>query len=232
MSKKDFHPRALFNRIFNKEKHLAKKREAAQKNKVNYDFHLLSLQVLAQRFDTSLENGLNQETAKALLIKNGKNQLKKPPNNLFAKILKYGFSGFCWLLWIGSIILFIAWKPLGDPPDATNLGLAILLILVIALQAVFEAFQDWSSGQVMKSIKGMMPSDAVVVRGGVEMHVNVSDLVVGDVVLLTNGSKVPADLRLIESNDLKFDRSMITGRQRVLPAFGLLEIIIVGFVFG
>jgi len=148
----------------------------------------------------------DQETAKALLIKNGKNQLKKPPNNLFAKILKYGFSGFCWLLWIGSIILFIAWKPLGDPPDATNLGLAILLILVIALQAVFEAFQDWSSGQVMKSIKGMMPSDAVVVRGGVEMHVNVSDLVVGDVVGTVNAT----DDIYSESKNVSYMTTLIT----------------------
>jgi len=197
--------------MFNKKIYQKDRKEMSPKIKVAYDFHNLSLPELAQRFETSLDQGLSQETAKALLLKNGKNELKKPPNNLIGKIFKYCFTGFCWLLWIGSLVLFIAWKPLGDPPDPTNLGLAILLIIVIAIQAVFEAFQDWSSGQVMKSIKGMMPSDAIVLRDGVESHVNVCDLVIGDIVVLTNGSKVPADLRLIESHDLKFDRSMITG---------------------
>jgi sodium/potassium-transporting ATPase subunit alpha len=185
------------------------------KKKASYDFHKLSLQELCERLETSPSQGLSQEKAKALLAKNGKNQLKKPSTHICQKLIKYCFSGFCWLLWIGSIVLFLSWKPLGDPPDATNLGLAILLIFVIALQAVFEAFQDWTSGKVMKSIKSMMPSDATVVRDGVELQVPVCDLVVGDVVVLTNGSKVPADLRLIESNDLKFDRSMITGRHWV-----------------
>jgi sodium/potassium-transporting ATPase subunit alpha len=183
-----------------------------EKSNVNYDYHKLSIAQLLERFETSISQGLSKEKAKSLLIRNGKNELKKPSTHILRKLFKYCFSGFCWLLWIGSIILFIAWRPLGDPdPDPNNLGLAILLILVIALQAVFEAFQDWSSGQVMKSIKNMMPSEAIVIRDGSECHIAVSDLVVGDVVVLTNGSKVPADLRLIESHDLKFDRSMITG---------------------
>ena len=62
----------------------------------------------------------------------------------------------------------------------------------------------------------MMPSDATVIRNGVECKVPVSDIVVGDVVLLTNGAKVPADVRIIESHDLKFDRSMLTGESEAI----------------
>lgn len=131
----------------------------------------------------------------------------------------YLFGGFCWLLWIAAFICFLAWKPIGEPnPDPTNLGLAILLLLVIGLQAGFEAFQDWSSSKVMNSIKGMMAAEASVIRNGVEMKIPADKIVVGDLVVLTYGTKVPADLRIIESADLRFDRSMLTGESEAIEA--------------
>ena len=106
---------------------------------------------------------------------------------------------------------------IGDPnPDPTNLGLGILLFIVIMLQAAFEAFQDWSSSKVMNSIKGMMAADATVIRNGVEMKISAEKIVVGDLVVLTYGTKVPADLRLIECADLRFDRSMLTGESEAI----------------
>ena len=193
-----------------------KKTEVIKKPLVVHNFHKLTHKNLIDYFQTSATSGLATGTAKALLAKNGKNELRKPKSQFFQKLFKYCFAGFCWLLWIGSFICFIAWKPIGNPPDPTNLGLAILLLLVIGLQAAFEAFQDWSSSKVMKSIKNMMPSDATLIRDGIECKVPVSDIVVGDIVLLSNGAKVPADVCLIESNDLKFDRSMLTGESEAI----------------
>ena len=101
------------------------------------------------------------------------------------------------------------------------LGLGILLFIVIMLQAAFEAFQDWSSSKVMNSIKGMMAADATVIRNGVEMKISAEKIVVGDLVVLTYGTKVPADLRLIECADLRFDRSMLTGESEAIE--GIFE---------
>ena len=184
-----------------------------------HQYHKFSSEKLCHLFDTSFQHGLTSDKAQMLLLKHGKNEMKKPSTHVMAKLFKYCFSGFCWLLWIGSLICFIAWKPIGDPPDVTNLGLAILLLLVIGLQAVFEAFQDWSSSKVMKSIKNLIPSDATVIRNGIECKVTVSELVPGDIVMLYNGAKVPADLRLIETNDLKFDRSMLTGESEAIDGY-------------
>jgi sodium/potassium-transporting ATPase subunit alpha len=107
---------------------------------------------------------------------------------------------------------------IGNPPDPTNLGLGILLIVVILLQAGFSAFQDWSSNKVMKSIKNLMPSSAQVIRDGKEISVQASELVIGDLVLLKYGSKCPADVRIIETSDLKFDKSMLTGESEPIEA--------------
>ena len=88
--------------------------------------------------------------------------------------------------------------------------------LKTVLQAAFSAFQDWSSTKVMKSIKNMMPSSTTVIRNGVEMKKPAEELVVGDLVLLTYGTKVPADIRLVEAQELKFDKSMLTGESEAV----------------
>ena len=102
--------------------------------KIEYDFHKQSLTSLSQYFNTSLTDGLSDAEAKQLLIKNGKNLLAHHKKNLIWKLIGYLFSGFCGLLWIAAIVFLLAWKPIGNPPDTTNLGMSVLLVVVILLQ--------------------------------------------------------------------------------------------------
>lgn len=104
-------------------------------------------------------------------------------------------------------------KPLGEPnPQSSNLALAVVLLIVQLLQAGFNAWQDFSTSKVMSSIKGMLPSDVLVLRDGNEVKLPASELVQGDLIHVRLGEKVPADLRLIQaSGDLRFDRSILTG---------------------
>lgn len=104
-------------------------------------------------------------------------------------------------------------KPLGEPnPQASNLALAVVLLIVLVLQAAFNAWQDFSTSRVMSSIKGMLPSDVLVLRDGNQVKLPASELVNGDLIYVGLGEKVPADLRLIQvSGDLRFDRSILTG---------------------
>ena len=108
-------------------------------------------------------------------------------------------------------------KPLGEPaPQASNLALAVVLLVVIFLQAIFNAWQDFSTSRVMSSIKGMLPADVVVLRDGKQLTVPAAALVPGDVVQISLGQKVPADVKLIDvSGDLRFDRSVLTGEVRL-----------------
>ena len=83
------------------------------------------------------------------------------------QIFVYIFGGFGSLLIGASIICFISWKPLGNPhPSASNLALAVVLLVVVAIQAVFNAWQDFSTGRVLASISGLLPSDVLVKREG------------------------------------------------------------------
>lgn len=177
------------------------------------DYHLLSLKDVCDRFNVLQEQGLSREAAVARLQRDGKNEIPSPPEHVWRKLFWYVFGGFCSVLWVGVVIFFICWRPLGDPhPAPYNLGLAILVFIVIILQACFSAFQDWSTKRTMKSILDLLPSDAFVLRGGTFIKVPSTDVVAGDIVQISIGNKVPADLRLLStSGDIRFDRSMITG---------------------
>jgi sodium/potassium-transporting ATPase subunit alpha len=66
----------------------------------------------------------------------------------------------------------------------------------------------------MKSIKSLVAEVAIVVRDGKQQVIPCPDVVVGDLVKLSMGDRVPADLRIVEvSSDLKFDRSLLTGER-------------------
>ncbi|KAL5113432.1 hypothetical protein ACEQ8H_008700 [Pleosporales sp. CAS-2024a] len=177
------------------------------------EYHTLSTKDVCDRFNVFPEQGLTNEAAGTRLQRDGKNDIPSPPQHFWTKLFGYVFGGFCSILWVGVIIFFICWRPLGDPnPAAYNLGLAILVMIVILLQACFSAFQDWSTKRTMKSILDLLPSDALVLRGGSFVKVPSADVVAGDIVRISIGNKVPADMRLLStSGDIRFDRSMITG---------------------
>lgn len=66
----------------------------------------------------------------------------------------------------------------------------------------------------MKSIKSLVAEEATVIRDGKRQTVPATDVVIGDLVMLSMGDRVPADLRLVDASvDLKFDRSLLTGER-------------------
>lgn len=68
----------------------------------------------------------------------------------------------------------------------------------------------------MKSIKSLIAHEAAVIRDGKQQMIQASDIVVGDVVVLNAGDRVPADMRIVQaSSDLRFDRSLLTGERSV-----------------
>ncbi|KAJ7499921.1 hypothetical protein FB451DRAFT_1015261, partial [Mycena latifolia] len=183
-------------------------------------WHALPVVDICTRLGVSAARGLDASIAACRLAKNGKNVISRPPSNLARKIFFYIFGGFGSLLFVASIICFIAWRPLGDPnPFVPNLALAVVLLVVIAIQAVFNAWQDYSTSHVMASIAGLLPTEILVTRDGEKFKLPAADLVLGDIVAITLGSKVPADLRLLEvSSDLCFDRSILTGESTDVTA--------------
>ncbi|KAI0650281.1 calcium ATPase transmembrane domain M-containing protein [Trametes meyenii] len=187
------------------------------------DVHRLSVDEVYTRFSTSPIVGL-EATAVQRRSKISKNIISSPPTQYWKKAINYVFGGFNFLMWIAFIATVLSYEPLGAPnPAAFNLGVAVLLLLVIIVSATFYALVDWHASRIMNSIKTLIAEDASVIRDGKHQTIAARDLVVGDVVTLSMGDRVPADLRLVQvSSDVRFDRSLLTGESDMIP--GTLDI--------
>jgi sodium/potassium-transporting ATPase subunit alpha len=177
---------------------------------------------LFSNFCSSRDAGLSSVIVLKQLKEVGQNRPSPPPSRWFRQIIGYLFGGFGSILFVACILVFIAWKPLGDPPAVANLALAIVLGLVWVIQAAFSFWQDFSSSRVMASITGMLPDQCVVLRDGQQTQINGVDVVPGDMLRVTIGNRLPADVRFVEvSPDARFDRSILTGE--TAPLLGSVE---------
>ncbi|CAG8074967.1 unnamed protein product [Penicillium salamii] len=190
----------------------AKEKHPQQDYFENLDFHIVSPERLCQEFNVDQRTGLSFDSAATRLQRDGKNVIAHHRENYLKKIFFYVFGGFCSVLWVGVVIFFICWKPLSNPPSPQNLAMAVLILIVIALQASFSAFQDWSTKRVMNSILDLLPAEAMVLRDEKLIQIPATDLVAGDIVHIGIGNKVPADMRILQSSgDVRFDRAILTG---------------------
>jgi sodium/potassium-transporting ATPase subunit alpha len=176
------------------------------------EWHSLSIEELTRRLSVDKNIGLSDDQIKRRLSEHGPNKMSKPPSGRFKRYMGYFFGGFGGILLVACVLVFVAWKPLGDPPAIANLALACVLAAVFFIQAAFNAWQDWSASRVMASIGTMLPDQCVVIRGGSHTSISALDLVPGDVIVVKQGNKLPADVRFFDvSSDALLDRSILTG---------------------
>ncbi len=86
-----------------------------------------------------------------------------------------------------------------------------LILIIVILNAMVGWFQEVKAEKSLAALKKIIALRARVIRNDEEMEIPAIDLVPGDIVIIEEGSKIPADCRLIEANDLKIDESTLTG---------------------
>ncbi|GAB1598693.1 sodium/potassium-transporting ATPase subunit alpha-B-like [Argonauta hians] len=185
------------------------------KQELDMDEHKVAIEELYQRLGTDPTRGLSPERAKEILLRDGPNCLTPPKTTPeWVKFCKTLFGGFSMLLWIGAILCFIAYGIQAgtyDDPPGDNLYLGIVLTAVVVVTGIFSYYQEAKSSRIMDSFKNMVPQYAVVLRNGEKLNVHAEDLVVGDVVDVKFGDRVPADIRVISAHSFKVDNSSLTG---------------------
>jgi sodium/potassium-transporting ATPase subunit alpha len=188
----------------------------ALKQELSMDEHKVTADELAARLNTDLQRGLTQEAAHARLLQDGPNCLSPPKQTPeIIKFLGHLSGWFSILLWVGSILSFIGF--LVDPSSNENLYIGVVLALVVLVTGIFSYFQESKSSQIMEGFKNMMPTLATVHRSGEVLKIDSKDLVVGDIVDIVTGQKIPADIRIIEAHNFKVDNSSLTGESEAQP---------------
>ena len=106
------------------------------------------------------------------------------------------------MLLFASLLCFISYGVVGQ---STNIICGCVLFGVVVLGATLAYVQEAKAGDVMKRFKDMLPPKCLVVREGLVREVEALSLVIGDLVKLETGAKIPADLRLYWNNGLKVE---------------------------
>lgn len=86
-----------------------------------------------------------------------------------------------------------------------------VILAVVWVNAIIGFLQEGKAEQAMNAIRQMLAPKATVLRNGVRIQIDAEQIVPGDIVLLEAGDKVPADLRLIKTNNLSIQEAILTG---------------------
>uniref|UniRef100_A0A8C2LSD5 Sodium/potassium-transporting ATPase subunit alpha n=1 Tax=Cricetulus griseus TaxID=10029 RepID=A0A8C2LSD5_CRIGR len=185
------------------------------KKEVAMTEHKMSVEEVCRKYNTDCVQGLTHSKAQEILARDGPNALTPPPTTPeWVKFCRQLFGGFSILLWIGAILCFLAYgiqAGTEDDPSRDNLYLGIVLAAVVIITGCFSYYQEAKSSKIMESFKNMVPQQALVIREGEKMQVNAEEVVVGDLVEIKGGDRVPADLRIISAHGCKVDNSSLTG---------------------
>ncbi|EDO40680.1 predicted protein [Nematostella vectensis] len=185
------------------------------KQELDVDWHRITVEELMTRLDTNVQTGLTDEEAAIRLKRDGPNALTPPPTTPeWVKFMKQMFGGFAMLLWIGAILCFIAqgiMEATEEEPLRDNLYLGIVLAFVVIVTGIFSYYQESKSSKIMESFKNLVPQEANVLRSGGRKTVGAENLVIGDVVSVKGGDRLPGDIRILECKSFKVDNSSLTG---------------------
>lgn len=170
--------------------------------------HKLEMHEIFGDLDTS-HDGLDANQIANRLARFGKNAITEKKRSPF--IVRFGkqlTNQFAILLWVGAILSFF-----GEyfQPGEGMLYIGIALVAVVFLNAIFTYWQESKVEHAMSAFKNMLSRKARVIREGREQEIPTEQLVPGDILILAEGDKIPADARIYEVNGLKVNNASLTG---------------------
>ena len=155
------------------------------------------------------ESGLSSKKAEERIHNLGPNEIKQAkPKKWYHYLFESLLTPFnCILIGI-SIILVYTDIYLAETPSYANI--IVIAILVVA-STLLDFFESYRSNKAAEKLKEMVATTASVIRDGKKIEIPVKNITLGDIVLLSAGSMIPADLRIIEAKDLYVGQSSLTG---------------------
>lgn len=170
-------------------------------------YYLKNISEIIREFDSS-ERGLSSSEAKNRLVRDGFNEFVEAERDSYFSIFLSQFkSPLIYILLIsGVIVLFI-----GESLDT------LVIFVVLFFNALIGTIQEGRAQNTFLALKKFTKSEASVIRGGREIIIPDSEVVVGDIITLREGEKIPADARIIEHKFLMVSEAAITGESIAKP---------------
>lgn len=176
---------------------------------------IMTLPELFSTYETS-EEGLSDTEVKQRQLHHGLNALPAIPTKPWYSKLAAQFTHFfALLLWAAAAISFVAAR---IDPSSNMLPIGWAIVIVIVLNGVFGFYQEYRTEKSLEALRNMLPLKVNVFRQGTEVMVLATELVPGDIVLLKEGDKVPADMYLIHASDVWVNESTLSGESELVSA--------------
>ncbi|MCX6801917.1 MAG: magnesium-translocating P-type ATPase [Candidatus Diapherotrites archaeon] len=165
------------------------------------DFSAMQAKAVFEALDSS-EKGLSAGEAGKRLEKSGKNEIQAKDRRTALSIFISQFtSPLILILVLASLVAFF----LGEGTDA------LIIIGIVFVNALLGFYQEFRSEKALAELRKYVSFKAKVLRDGQKTEIDARDVVTGDIVFLGTGDLVPADLRLLEAQELSIDESVVTG---------------------
>nr|WP_059108252.1 magnesium-translocating P-type ATPase [Candidatus Hamiltonella defensa] len=191
-----------------------------------------SLDSTLSKLNTHLQ-GLTEEDAQERLEKSGINNVahEKAPHALIQLVYAFNNPFIFVLIVLGAISFFTDyWLPLQRSESADLTGVSIIFIMVM-LSGLLRFWQEYRTNKAAETLKSMVRTTATVLRRsdlngqGLKQEVSIQELVPGDMIYLSEGDMVPADVRLIHSRDLFISQAILTGEAIPIEKYDALSCI-------
>lgn len=167
----------------------------------------LKIEEIVRNLGTDSEKGLLEKEVKERQKIYGKNILPEKPPQTFFKLFINQFREFLTIILLfATFISFI----LGELKDA------IAIFVIVLINAILGASQEFKAEKTLSSLKALTNPMVKVIREKEIKEVSIEELVPGDIILLEEGEKIPADVRFIETIHLQVDESILTGESEAV----------------
>jgi P-type Ca2+ transporter type 2C len=167
----------------------------------------LSEKELAQKMNTNLIQGLSSNEAKKRFHKYGPNSFPEPtPHSIFTIILHQFKSPLIYVLFAAALITIFLNKWLDTG----------IILTVIIINTIIGTIQEGRTQHIISSLQKMLKTDSIVIRDGTQSVISDDQLVPGDIIVIQEGMRIPADVRLIQARNLQIDEAILTGESKAV----------------
>ncbi len=165
-------------------------------------WHAVSVETVSRQLSSDMKNGLTDAEACQRRKRVGENAVREQPPRLVWSMIADQLGDFMILVLVAAAAISGFVGELGD---------SVVILVIVALNVAVGVFQEWRAERALEMLRRMTAPTARIMRAGEQRIAPAREIVPGDVVLLSEGDIVPADIRLAETTALTTDESMLTG---------------------
>ncbi|MDR1494790.1 MAG: HAD-IC family P-type ATPase, partial [Rickettsiales bacterium] len=198
------------------EKEITKRQKSSFENirKSLISFSTMDQGTLLRELKTDLEEGLSTDYVESVQDEYGYNEIGGSDGRIwYATLAESIFNSFNVVLMILAAVSLVT----GDAKAS------VTIISLVLVSSLIKFVQENKSNRASEKLKSMIKTTATTIRDGRRREIEISELVKGDVVYMSAGDIVPADLRILESRDLFISQSYLTGESEPIEKFSKLN---------